>query len=59
MEFQTLDMLQYEYDQNELSFDDYYALGRKIKINTEEMEQNYDYKPLRELRFLPTSPTKQ
>ena len=58
MEFQILDILQDLYDKELLSFEDYYALGRKNKISFEEMEQQeYDYKPLRQLRSLPISTT--
>ena len=59
MDFQTLDVFQDAYDKEELSFNDYYALGRKTRISMEELEQNYDSKSLRELRLLPTTSTKQ
>ena len=56
MDFQTLDIMQDLYNKDELSIEDYYAIKYLCKVSMEDLEQKYDYKPLRQLRTLPVDP---
>lgn len=51
MDFQMADIVESAYRAGRLSFDEYYALGKK-RLNPEEIDR-YDSQSLRELRFLP------